>query len=370
MQKVKVLILAASLKIGGAEKVSQSIALCAPEGEFEFHYLVFHQDEGQYEAELLEKGCFIHRLAEPSDNYFAFLSGLYRLIREHRFDVVHAHTMFNCGLAMLTARLAGVPVRISHSHSALINGSSPIKAVYEAVMRLLILTCSTELVSCGVQAGNRLFGEKAFSRRGQLILNGVDIRRFRYNETRSSAIREQLNAGDRFILGHVGHLADVKNQSFLLELMPEILVQRPDGLLLLLGDGEDRSLLEEKALSLELEDHVVFTGNVANVEDYLSAMDVFVFPSLFEGMPLSILEVQANGLPCVLSDRVPKDVFLTDLVHPLSLDAPKADWVETIFSLCRDNPERYNQLLAESDFSTDKAMEKIYRKYRKGLNHD
>lgn len=370
MNKIKVLILCASLKIGGAEKVAQSIALCAPEDQFEFHYLVFHETAGEYEAALLERGCFIHRLPEPSDNYIVFWRGLSRLIRQHRFQVIHAHTMFNCGMVMLIARLCGVPVRISHAHSALKNGRSPVKILYEKLMQLLILTCSTNLVSCGVQAGNRLFGNAAFQKRGQLILNGVDVPAFAYSEACRNHIREALHAKDRFILGHAGHLSEVKNQTFLIDLMPGILSARADALLLLLGDGEDRPMLEQKVADLGLKEHVILTGNVSNVADYLSAMDVFVFPSLFEGMPLSILEVQANGLPCVISDRVPEDVFLTDLIRPLSLDAPRKDWISAIISAARKDCGKYNQQLLDSDFSTDHAMEKIYRIYSKGCGND
>lgn len=367
MNRIKVLILCASLKIGGAEKVAQSIALCAPEEEFEFHYLVFHEDSGQYEAELIQKGCRIHRLPEPSDNYFHFVRELSRLIRTHNFHVVHAHTMFNCGLVMLIAKLRGVPVRITHSHSALINGRSIVKTVYEALMRFLILTCSTDLVSCGIQAGNRLFGEKAFQKRGQLILNGVDVSRFRFHEESRCRIRSERNLGSSFVLGHVGHLSEVKNQSFLIRLMPGILQHRPDAVLLLLGDGEDRPMLEKLVKELALEQHVVFTGNVFNVEDYLSAMDVFVFPSLFEGMPLSLLEVQANGLPCVVSDSVPGDVFVTDLVHPLSLEEPDHAWIRQILSIRRTDPGQYCRQLTDSEFSTENGMEKIYQLYRKAF---
>lgn len=365
MKRIKVLVLCASLKIGGAEKVAQSIALCAPEEEFEFHYLVFHEDVGQYEAELTEKGCRIHRLPEPSDNYFHFLRELFRLIRTHNFHVVHAHTMFNCGLVMLIAKLCGVPVRITHSHSALINGHSIVKTVYETLMRFLILTCSTELVSCGIQAGNRLFGEKAFRERGHLILNGVDICRFRFNEESRRRIRSEQNLENRFVLGHVGHLSEVKNQSFLIRLMPDILPHRPNSVLLLLGDGEDRPMLEKLVNQHALEDHVIFTGNVSNVEDYLSAMDVFVFPSLFEGMPLSLLEVQANGLPCVVSDSVPKDVFVTDLVHPLSLSTSPQEWIGQILGIRRADPGQYGHQLMNSEFSTDYSMARIYQLYRK-----
>ena len=189
---------------------------------------------------------------------------------------------------------------------------------------------------------------------------------FAYNEEKRAAIRTQLGAGDRFILGHSGHLVRVKNQSFLLDLMPMVLEQKPDALLLMLGEGPDRPMLEQKIRDMGLQDHVVMTGNVSNVADYLSAMDVFVFPSLFEGLPLSILEVQANGLPCVISDGVPEDVFLTDLIRPLSLNQDKQLWLDAVLAAQRGDTDKYNRQLLTSDYAVRTAMEKIYAIYSKG----
>lgn len=363
--KNKILIIAAKLTIGGAEKVARDIALYAPTGQYEFHYIVFGEEIGAYEQQLQEKGCTVFHLEEPSDSYPQFLKALWKLMKTHRYDIVHAHNMFNCGFSMLAAALAGVPVRVAHSHSALDDGNSVVKRVYEAVMRFLILTCSTDLVGCGEKAGQRLFGEKAWAKRGNLVLNGIDIASFAYDERKRNTIREQLDLSDRFVIGHAGHLAEVKNQKFLLDLMPEVLKHRSDAMLLLLGEGADRPMLEQKIRDMGLENHVIMTGNVTNVADYLSAMDVFVFPSLFEGTPLSILEVQANGLPCVISDSVPPDVFLADLIHPLSLQAPKDTWVDMILNQRRTDTQHYNQQLRGSDYAVETAMEKIYRIYNK-----
>lgn len=314
---------------------------------------------------MIDAGCHIFHLPEPSLSYASYLKSLWRLFKDKEYHVVHAHTMFNCGWAMCLAKLCGVPVRVAHSHSALTDGKSLVKSVYEAAMRLLINTCATDFIACGVAAGKRLYGEKKFAKCGKLILNGIDTNAFRYDEAKRAAIRAQLGIEDRFVIGHAGHLVEVKNQSFLLERMPEILERRPDAVLLLLGEGPDRGMLDEKIRSLQLEDHVIMTGNVTNVGDYLSAMDVFAFPSLYEGMPLSILEVQANGLPCILSDRVPKDVHLTDLIKPLALETPEA-WVEAILEARRKCSAGYAEKMKLAGFDVTTAMEKIYEIYEKG----
>lgn len=365
MEKKKILIIAAKLSIGGAEKVARDIALMDNSGEFEYHYVVFGDEVGAYEPQLEARGCRIIHLPEPSESYPAYWRALRDLMRQEHYHAVHAHTMFNCGWAMLAGKLSGVPVRIAHSHSALIDGNGLVKTVYEELMRGMILGCATDLVGCGEKAGRRLFGEKAWAKRGNLILNGIDVAGFVFDAKEREAIRTDLDLGDRVVMGHAGHLAEVKNQSFLLDLMPEVLKRRPDAMLLLLGEGADRPMLEGKIRDMGLEKHVIMTGNVTNVADYLSAMDVFVFPSLFEGTPLSILEVQANGLPCVISDSVPPDVFLTDLIHPLSLQDSKDAWVDLIMNQRRMDTQYYHEQLRGSDYAVETAMEKIYRIYNK-----
>lgn len=357
-----VLVIAGQLHIGGAEKVAADIGFHAEAAKYEVHYVVFGDEVGAYEPELEACGCKIFHIPQPSASFRGYLGHLKKLIRTYHYDVIHAHTMFNIGWAMLAGRLWGVPVRVSHAHSALTERRGGKVRLYEAAMRCLILTCATDLVACGVQAGERLYGKRVFAKRGQLILNGIDTQRFAFDPQRREAFRAELGLTERFVIGHAGHLAAVKNQTFLLELMPEILKKRPDAVLLLLGEGKDRPMLERRIRELHLEEHVRMTGNVRNVPDYLCAMDVFAFPSLYEGMPLSIIEVQSNGLPCVISDRVPKDVFLTDLIHPLPLEQPRA-WVDLICAVRRENAERYAADMERSGFDVTGAMGKIYGIY-------
>lgn len=357
MQKKKVLIMPGALKIGGAEKVARDIARYADPARYDFHYIVFGEKIGEYEQQL--PGCEILHFAEPSDNYLQYVLRLTNLMRAQRYHAVHAHTMFSCGWAMLAGKIAGVPVRITHAHSALDDGGGIVKAVYERLMRRLILSCSTDLAACGERAGIRLFGERAWRKKGKLILNGIDSEAFAYSGEKRQAIRARYGLEDCFLLGHTGHLTEVKNQKFLLKLMQELRKVRPDARLLLLGEGEDRPMLEAVIRQLGLEKYVILAGNVENVAPFLSTMDVFVFPSLFEGMPLSLLEAQANGLPCVVSDKVPQDVFVTDLVQPLPLTDSQL-WVSAICTAKRGRPA------GVTDVRT--SMENVYRLYEKDQN--
>lgn len=361
-KKIKVLVVISKLRIGGAEKVAVDIGVNADKSRFELDYLVFGDEKRDYEEFLLKNGCRVICFPEPSDNFGDYLKSLKKLIKENGYNVIHAHTMFNCGWAMLVGKLCGVKVRISHAHSALLEERGVKTKLYEFLMRMLISLFSTDIVACGKKAGERLYGKKAFEKRGKLILNGIDVKSFKFDGDKRQLMREKLSLSDSFVIGHAGHIYPVKNQAFLVDIMPEILNEKPNAKLLLLGDGPDREALEGKIKALGLTDKVLLTGNVTNVSDYLSAMDVFAFPSLYEGTPLSIIEVQSNGLPCVISDAVPEDVYLTDLVTPLSLEK-KQKWIEKIISFQRSNPESYNEFMQKSEFELSVALNKFYGIY-------
>lgn len=363
--KQNILIITACLDIGGAEKVARDIALFGDRTKYNYHYAVFGEKIGAYEQELESVGCRIFHLDSPKRGYLRYLRALIGLIRQHHYRAVHVHTMFSSGWAMLAARLCGVPIRVTHAHSALDDGSSLVKNLYEGAMRQLILSCSTDLVACGVAAGIRLYGRGPWDRRGTLILNGIDTDRFRFRQEERDRIRRELGLENAFVLGHAGHMAPVKNQKFLLELMPRLLELRPNTRLLLLGDGADRPMLLETAQTLGIADRVILTGNVSDPAGYLSAMDVFVFPSLYEGTPLAILEAQTNGLPCIMSTGVPRDVHLTDLICPLDLSEPSDAWVRAICDRKPGDRIAYSEQMRELGLDTARAMDRMHRIYER-----
>lgn len=359
-----VLIIIGKLVVGGAEKVGRDIGYYADKEKFSITYIVFEQEKGIYEEELEEQGCTIYHFDPPHRGYLKFCMRLSRVIRERHIDIVHSHTMFNSGLVTMIARWNRVPIRITHSHS--IKGPEHrgfIKNSYEKMMRRSILLNSTKLVACGKSAGEWLYGKNIFHDKGILIYNGIHLESYRFSSEIRNSIREHLGLKEAFIIGHVGHLAFVKNQLFIINLLPEIIKEKPEAVFMMVGDGNDRSILLEAAQKLGVEKHVVFTGNVNNVGDYMSAMDVFVFPSLYEGMPLALVEAQTNGLPCVISNRIPKDVFVTDLLCDLSLENHEKQWVQTITGMERNRSDQYWSKMYELGFDTSVMLRKIYQLY-------
>ena len=360
---INILMICGKLSIGGAEKVVYEIGMHCDPSRFHIDYLVFFDEIGELEAPLKKHGHNVIRMPLPSAGYGAFIGGLRKLMRQGSYQVVHSHTMFNSGLILTVARQMGVPVRISHAHTISSMKRTLARRLYERFMRQLIVSNATDLVACGRAAGIWLYGEKAFRRKGKLILNGVDVRKYRFDSVKRREIRDRYGLDASFVIGHAGRMAPEKNQIFLVELMPEILRRRPDAVLLLVGDGDQRVLLEDRIRKLGIAEAVILTGMVLNVQDYLSAMDVFVLPSVFEGMPLSVVETQSNGLPCLLSSAVPRDVHLTDLVRTVSLQDPAEKWISGILDSERKDPESYNERMLKSGFDIQDMVGKIYEIY-------
>lgn len=363
----KILEIIGTLKIGGQEKVGLEIGLHIDRSKYEIHYLVFGKEKGEYEKELNAKGIKIFHFPEPSEGYLRYLTSLKKLLKENSYSIIHAHTMFNCGWAMFIGWYMKVPCRISHSHSIKMADFhySTIMKIYQVLMRRLIKCFGTEYIGCGRAAGQWLFGKRFFEKHGKILFNGIDTRQYLFSIDARIKMREKLDLQNQFVIGHVGHFAQVKNQKFLIALMPEIIKQKPETTLILVGDGELKVTLQKECEKLGIQEHVIMTGNVANVADYLCAMDVFVFPSLYEGMPLSVIEVQCNGLPCVISDSVPDDVYLTDLIRPLSLKDSKEEWIHEICSAKRKNEESYGRQMIQSEFDISVMLQKIYKIYDK-----
>ncbi|MCR5704420.1 MAG: glycosyltransferase [Eubacterium sp.] len=362
-----VLVIIGKLKIGGAERVGFEIGYNADQSKYKIHYVVFGNEIGSYEETLKAKGCVIHHMDSPSSNYLQYYRSLKKLIREEKILVIHSHTMFNSGWAMLAGKKCGVPIRISHSHTIKdTNKRGIVKNSYEKIMRKIILQNATDYVACGTGAGEWLYGVEQFREKGQLIYNGIQLSEYYYRENIRNQIRKELGIEDKFVIGHVGHLASVKNQKYLINILPKILEKKKNTVLLFLGDGTDRESLENMVKEQDLKDFVIFTGNVNNVGEYMSAMDVFAFPSLHEGMPLSLIEAQANGLPCCISDRIPRDVYLTDLIKGLSIDeASKGLWIESLCNAKRTHVERYAELIESKGFETSDMLKKIYDLYER-----
>lgn len=259
------------------------------------------------------------------------------LLQERQYDVLHLNAFQGLSLAYLRlARKAGVPVRIAHSHNTALRKSlaRPLKLAAHTWAKRRYTRDATALWACSRDAAEFLFSAQSLKRDGfRFIPNGIDTARFRYDPAVRESVRTELGLNGTLVIGNIGRLCYQKNQAFLLEVLSEALKRNPDVCLLLVGEGEDRPLLLQKARHLGVSEKVLFYGLSPNVEQLLWAMDVFAFPSRFEGLGIAAIEAQAAGLPVLCSECVPSETNAAGLFRRLPLSAGAERWAKRLLEM-------------------------------------
>ena len=298
----------------------------------QFDFLMHRPERSEYDDEIEAMGGRIFRAPRLyPQNYPAYFRFMKQFFRDHsEYRVVHSHIDSMSYLPLLAAKHAGVPVRIAHSHSTSID--LDMKYPLKQLFRFGLTSVATHYCACGVKAGEFLFRGADY----QLIANAVEGDRFRYNEVIREEKRHELGLDNALVIGHAGRLTYAKNHEFLLRLFESLHLRRPDAVLLLAGKGEKEMELRRLARELGIKEYVMFLGSRNDMNELYQAMDVFVMPSLFEGVPVVGIEAQLSGLPCIFSNKVPEEVRLTDQCSFLDLQASIDSWIDAIFSaLCR-----------------------------------
>ena len=292
--------------------------------QFDFYLAADSSFPQRDEVERLGGGI---RLIPAYSRPFAYHRALYRAFREKRYKIVHAHLSTMSVFPLFAAWRAGVPVRICHNHTTAHWGEG-VKTVLKYILRPFDTVFATDRFACGETAGRWMYGSRCFERGGVTVMpNAIDTAKFARDPQARAALREEVGIGpDAFVVGHVGRFMYQKNHSFLIEIFAAVLKERPDAVLLLVGEGELMEDVRKKAEALGIEKSVVFTGARRDVHRLYSAMDVFCLPSFYEGMPLVAWEAQAAGLPCVFSDRVSREAQASPGVRFMSLRETAEEW--------------------------------------------
>ena len=256
-----------------------------------------------------------------------------RNILNEGYDIVHVHSSIIgfTTLVLREAMKAKVPMRIAHAHRSEFENGIVRKLLHKA-LRCYIRRASTLYAGCSRQAGEYIFGKKGVrSDRWKMITNAIDTGKYTYNKSNREARRRELAVGeDVLLLGSIGYLEEVKNHEFLIGVMAGTKKAGIPAKLVVFGNGSLREYLTEKIRTAKLEDTITLYGVTDDIPGWLSAMDCFVMPSLIEGLPLSAVEAQASGLPCLLSDLITDEVDITPLVCHLPVDKGPRNWVEKI----------------------------------------
>jgi len=340
----RVLHVVSNMDRGGAETMLMNYYRRVDRTRLQFDFLVHAAQEGRFDREVSDLGGRIIRVASPgAQGPWSYVGQVRReILRWGPFVAVHSHTDSSGALAICAARLAGVPRRIVHAHSTgpLRQVRRPTLAVEEAILKLLICATVTQRCACGKDAGTYLFGDLAVATPGcvTILPNAIDMAPFAAAWDSAADVRRELAVPDgAFLLGHVANLTPVKNHRFVLRLARALHSTGLRFRLLLIGDGPLRAEVESGIVEAGLTKIVRCLGVRSDVPRLLRALDLFLLPSLFEGLPLSLIEAQTAGAPCLVSDTVTTEGDLDlQLVSRLSLDLPDAAWVEAVKAALAD----------------------------------
>ncbi|HJB22296.1 MAG TPA: glycosyltransferase family 1 protein [Candidatus Fournierella merdavium] len=331
MAPIRVLHCVAGLGHGGYESLIMNLYRNIHREKVQFDFV--SSFPGVYEKEIEALGGVIHRIPFITQKGpFVYTAALDRVLRASpRYPIVHSHMDKFSGLVMQRAAKADIPVRIAHSHNTKNEGGLAFQLVKDHYGRM-VLPWATDLFACSKAAADWMFGAKAADAR--ILFNGVQPEAFAPDAAARAAVRAELGlAGDVFAVGHVGRFTEQKNHAFLLKIFAALHARRPDSALLLAGDGPLRPKIAEQARRLGLSEAVRFLGLREDVPALLSAMDCFVFPSLHEGLPVTLVEAQAAGLPVVASSAITDEVCITPLVRRMGLDEPAGEWAAAALEL-------------------------------------
>lgn len=369
---IRVLHVLGTTNLGGAESRIMELYRCIDRSKVQFDFLVHTTEEGHYSKEIRELGGKIYSLPRfKVVNLAEYKKAIRQFFKEHQeFVAVQGHMTSTASIYLPIAKKENPSVvTIAHARSAGVDKGA--KGYVTKLLRSSLKHKADYCFTCSEEAGIAVFGKK-WVEQGNVwtIPNAIDAKRFQYNEVVRKEVREELGIQDKFVIGHVGRFGFMKNHTYLVDIFAELCKSREDMALVLIGKGEEEATIHDKLKALGIEDKVLFLGNKFDVERYYQAFDYFVFPSTFEGLPGSVVEAQAAGLHCLISDRITREVALTDLVSYRSIEEEPKLWAEEILRNAREAFLRKDmqEAIAKKDFDVNTQAARMEEFYRTGQN--
>lgn len=364
MNKIKILLTGMSDNLGGIETYIYNLYKNADKEKFEFSFLVF--DYGKkvcYEKELEKKGVKFYKITPRTKNYFKFLKDLKEVYKNNKFDYIHFNLMdFSCFERITYANKYSKAKIIIHSHcgsSNYLKGNHLRTAILNKLGKYKIRKIPYIRAACGKQAGEYMFGLEEYL----IFNNGIDLEKFKYNQASRQQIRSGLNIkNDTIVIGLIAAFLPVKNHSFLIEIFSEIIKQKKNYKLVLIGIGPTQDKIKHKVKELNIEEKVLFLGKRTDVDKIYSALDIYLMPSISEGLSISLLEAQVNGLKCYTSSEVDKNSNITGNVEFISLKNTAKEWANIIINSNNKRDKDVVKKVSE-EYNAKKSYEKLFNYY-------
>lgn len=332
-EPIRVLHVFGALNPGGVETFVMNNYRAMDTNEVQFDFALTQGKKSFFDDEVLERGGRIFYF----DTSKSMMANLTEIIENNGpFAAVHSHVYFYSGMVLKNAKAHNIPVRIAHAHNTSFGQVYTVKRrAYEWLMRKMILKNATDMFGCSSDACRFVFGDDIMSDpRCSVLCNGFDVEAYKFSEEKRKTIRAAYGIEDKFVVGHVGRFEDQKNHRQLVEQFAAIKAKKDDAVLLCVGRGSLMGEIREKCEKLGVSDSVIFAGAQKDTPSYYSAMDVFLFPSLYEGLGSVLIEAQANGLHVITSKTVvPSDIDVTGHASFVPLEAENEEWAEVVLSV-------------------------------------
>lgn len=355
---IRVLHCVNDMKRAGLETMIMNYYRKIDKTKIQFDFLTHREKPGAYEEEIIKLGGKIYRAPRLyPKNYFSYFRFMKNFFNEHsEYKIVHSHIDAMSFMPLLAAKMNNIPIRIAHSHSNSIE--KDYKFVLKELFRFALPKVANEYMACSEIAAKYLFGK----RETIILPNAVDAEKFYFNSNYRDNIRKELKIDNSFVVGHVGRMDKVKNHEYLLAVFKELLMIDSNCILMLVGDGDNKEKLKEKADKLNIKDNVLFLGNRDDTNKLYQAMDILIFPSKFEGFGIVPIEAQYAGLSCLVSDVLPKEVKFSDDFHFLNINSSPKEWAdEAALVINRKNNRKINIVNNTYDINnTYKILEDYY----------
>lgn len=331
---IRILHVLGSLNRGGAETMIMNLYRELDKTKFQFDFVIHTNEKGDYTDEILKLGGKIYSIpAYKVYNHFAYKKAWKEFLNQHKeYNIIHGHVRSTAAIYLKIAKKYGL-YTIAHSHST--SSGKGIIAIIKNILQYRIRYVADYFIGCSKESAEWLFGKKiANSDRCTILNNAIDTKKYLYNENTREKLRKEFNIKkEDKLIGNVGRFSYVKNHKFLIQIFEEICKKSNNYKLILIGDGKLREEIEELVKRKKLEDKVIFTGVRKNINEILQAIDIIVMPSIYEGLPVALVEAQSASLPCLITDTITDEVDITELIYREKLREEPNVWANDIVDI-------------------------------------